>query len=143
MYRDLHDKGSVVIECPFDVTCDESGHKPCDGPCDEPYDLLHDAHDCQRYTLSGGAKFGADLLAYPGDPSEFHAQFTVRPVLPDVPINPILLKVILVIMPDVRCINAPFDLDPVCCSQHQEDRTLHVSICCWRPFRGWQSSVHG
>ncbi len=30
--------------------------------------------------MTGGIKFGADLMAYPGDPSLYHAQFCVRPV---------------------------------------------------------------
>lgn len=29
-------------------------------------------------TLTSGAKFGADYLAYPGDPAAYHASFTVR-----------------------------------------------------------------
>lgn len=41
-----------------------------------------------RYRLTGGSKFGADYLVYPGDPTLYHAQFCVRlmpfgqPVLP-------------------------------------------------------------
>ncbi|GAX82828.1 hypothetical protein CEUSTIGMA_g10254.t1 [Chlamydomonas eustigma] len=50
-----------------------------------------DLHE-KGYTLSGGAKFGADLLAYPGHPSDYHAQFTVRPMCPETSINPMLLK---------------------------------------------------
>jgi len=42
--------------------------------------------------MSSGPKFGADLLAYPGDPSLFHAQFTVRVVPPGQPICPTALK---------------------------------------------------
>lgn len=42
--------------------------------------------------MTGGAKFGADMLAYPGDPSLYHAQFTVRMVQHDAPLNPMLLK---------------------------------------------------
>ena len=26
------------------------------------------------FTLTGGIKFGADMMAYPGDPSLYHAQ---------------------------------------------------------------------
>ena len=29
-------------------------------------------------TLTTGIKFGADFLAYPGDPMAYHASFTVR-----------------------------------------------------------------
>ena len=47
---------------------------------------------CCRYAMSVGPKFGADLMAYPGDPSLFHAQFTVRVVEEEMPINPTALK---------------------------------------------------
>lgn len=42
----------------------------------------------RSYRLTGGSKFGADFLVYPGDPSLYHAQFCVRllpfrqPILP-------------------------------------------------------------
>ena len=32
----------------------------------------------RRYRITGGSKFGADFLVYPGDPTLFHAQFCVR-----------------------------------------------------------------
>ncbi|MEW5319789.1 MAG: hypothetical protein WDW38_010917 [Sanguina aurantia] len=53
--------------------------------------VFRDLHD-KGFTMTGGAKFGADMLAYPGDPSLYHAQFTVRMVPHDQPLNPMLLK---------------------------------------------------
>lgn len=35
------------------------------------------------YFLTGGAKFGGDWLAYPGDPITYHAQFVVRVMVED------------------------------------------------------------
>ena len=63
---------------------------------DSPTSLLRllvfsDLHS-KGYYLSGGVKFGSEFLAYPGDPSEYHAQFTVRPILPDSFVVPMLLK---------------------------------------------------
>lgn len=46
----------------------------------------------RSFTMTGGSKFGADMLAYPGDPSLYHAQFTVRLVPPGAAVNPMLLK---------------------------------------------------
>ncbi|KAG2499441.1 hypothetical protein HYH03_002388 [Edaphochlamys debaryana] len=43
------------------------------------YAVFEDLHD-KGFTLTGGLKFGADMLAYPGDPSLYHAQFTVRAI---------------------------------------------------------------
>ncbi|KAK3264554.1 hypothetical protein CYMTET_26715 [Cymbomonas tetramitiformis] len=40
------------------------------------------------YTMTGGTKFGADFLAYPGDPTAYHAQFAVRVCTPDATLNP-------------------------------------------------------
>lgn len=40
--------------------------------------------------VTGGSKFGGDFLAYPGDPSVFHAQFVVR-VLPTLAPLPVAL----------------------------------------------------
>ncbi|GFR44275.1 hypothetical protein Agub_g5480, partial [Astrephomene gubernaculifera] len=48
----------------------------------------------QGFVMTGGIKFGADMLAYPGDPSLYHAQFTVRPLLPGEALNPMLLKAV-------------------------------------------------
>ena len=41
--------------------------------------------------MTSGAKFGADFLAYPGDPMLFHAMYCVRVVPPDQPVRPVLL----------------------------------------------------
>jgi len=55
------------------------------------YSVFRDLHE-KGFMMSGGSKFGSDLLAYPGDPSLYHAQFTVRLILPGTPLNPMLLK---------------------------------------------------
>ena len=44
-----------------------------------------------RYCITGGSKFGALWLLYPGDPSLYHAQFTVRLVSADAPLDIVLL----------------------------------------------------
>ena len=43
------------------------------------------------YRLTGGSKFGADYLVYPGDPSLYHAQFCVRLLPYEQPILPAML----------------------------------------------------
>lgn len=43
------------------------------------------------YRLTGGSKFGADFLLYPGDPTLFHAQFCLRLVPLDAPLDAVLL----------------------------------------------------
>ncbi|KXZ45911.1 hypothetical protein GPECTOR_49g495 [Gonium pectorale] len=48
----------------------------------------------QGFMMTGGIKFGSDMLAYPGDPSLYHAQFTVRPVPPGAALNPMVLKAV-------------------------------------------------
>ncbi|KAF5833698.1 hypothetical protein DUNSADRAFT_9931 [Dunaliella salina] len=49
---------------------------PASSAQDLRFRLFRDMH-AQGYALSAGPKFGADLLAYPGDPSLFHAQVKV------------------------------------------------------------------
>ena len=44
-----------------------------------------------RYFITGGSKFGADYLVYPGDPSLYHAQYCVRVVEPSTCFSPALL----------------------------------------------------
>jgi hypothetical protein len=44
-----------------------------------------------RYCITGGSKFGAHWLLYPGDPSLYHAQFAVRLAPPDAPLDVVLL----------------------------------------------------
>lgn len=46
-----------------------------------------------RYALSAGPKFGAHLLAYPGDPCLFHAQFGVRVLDENAPMAPQVRRV--------------------------------------------------
>ncbi|KAI7835924.1 hypothetical protein COHA_010185 [Chlorella ohadii] len=45
----------------------------------------------RRYRLTGGSKFGADYLIYPGDPTLYHAQFCVRLLPYRQPITPSML----------------------------------------------------
>lgn len=44
-----------------------------------------------RFRITGGSKFGADYLVYPGDPTLYHAQFCVRLCDYHTPILPALL----------------------------------------------------
>lgn len=39
--------------------------------------VFMDLHDL-GYVLTDGVKFGGDFLAYPGDPTLYHAQFVIR-----------------------------------------------------------------
>ncbi|KAK2076916.1 hypothetical protein QBZ16_005144 [Prototheca wickerhamii] len=43
------------------------------------------------FRVTGGSKFGADYLIYPGDPTLYHAQFCVRLCDHDAPLLPALL----------------------------------------------------
>jgi len=43
------------------------------------------------FRITGGSKFGADFLLYPGDPTLYHAQFCVRLYPVDTPIVPAVL----------------------------------------------------
>lgn len=52
---------------------------------------MHESLACGRYCISGGSKFGALWLLYPGDPSLYHAQYTVRVVPPSTPLDIVLL----------------------------------------------------
>ena len=45
----------------------------------------------RRFRITGGSKFGSDFLAYPGDPTLYHAQFCVRTLAHDVPLLPAML----------------------------------------------------
>ena len=58
--------------------------------------LDHPSHPCRpfsphRFRVTGGSKFGADYLIYPGDPTLYHAQFCVRLCDHDAPLLPALL----------------------------------------------------
>lgn len=57
--------------------------------------LLNPAHSLHaavcRYRLTGGSKFGADYLVYPGDPTLYHAQFCVRLMPYRQPITPSMM----------------------------------------------------
>ncbi|KAL4440341.1 hypothetical protein ABPG75_003342 [Micractinium tetrahymenae] len=69
--------GQAVPEWTFPATQEER-HR---------YWVFRDLH-AKGYRLTGGSKFGADFLVYPGDPTLYHAQFCVRllpyrqPILP-------------------------------------------------------------
>ena len=52
--------------------------------------LLQYCWPCSFY-ITSGAKFGADFLAYPGDPMLFHAMYCVRVAPPHQCILPVLL----------------------------------------------------
>ena len=53
--------------------------------------VFADLHS-RGFSVTGGAKFGGDFLAYPGDPHLYHAQYVVRVVLPDQVLNPSVLQ---------------------------------------------------
>ena len=57
--------------------------------------LLNPVHSLHaavcRYRLTGGSKFGADYLVYPGDPTLYHAQFCVRLLPYRQPITPSMM----------------------------------------------------
>ena len=52
--------------------------------------VFRDLHQ-RGFRITGGSKFGADFLLYPGDPSLYHAQFCVRLMPRGAPILPALL----------------------------------------------------
>ena len=54
------------------------------------YRVFLDLHT-RGFTLTSGAKFGGDYLAYPGDPALYHAQYTVRCVHHSAPQHPLAL----------------------------------------------------
>jgi tRNA-splicing endonuclease subunit Sen34 len=54
------------------------------------YIVFRDLHE-RGYKLTGGLKFGADYLVYPGDPTIYHAQLCVRLLPAEKPILPIML----------------------------------------------------
>jgi hypothetical protein len=54
------------------------------------YVVFRDLH-ARGFRITGGSKFGADFLLYPGDPTLYHAQFCVRLAPADRPIVPALL----------------------------------------------------
>jgi hypothetical protein len=50
---------------------------PATGEARDRYRVFRDLH-ARGLRATGGSKFGADLLLYPGDPGLYHAQFTCR-----------------------------------------------------------------
>lgn len=60
---------------------------PCTVEERHRYIVFKDLH-ARGFRLTGGSKFGADYLVYPGDPTVYHAQLCVRLVPPEAPILP-------------------------------------------------------
>ena len=58
----------------------------------------------RSYTMTSGAKFGGDFLAYPGDPLLYHAQFTVRCVRSDAAQHPLALAAAARMAHAARCV---------------------------------------
>lgn len=56
---------------------------PCDLPLPDNslmklrYMVFEDFHLRRKYCLTSGLKFGGDFLAYPGHPTETHAEFII------------------------------------------------------------------
>lgn len=63
---------------------------PCTTEERHRYIVFKDLH-ARGFRLTGGSKFGADYLVYPGDPTVYHAQLCVRLAPPETPILPALL----------------------------------------------------
>eukprot|EP00890_Picochlorum_soloecismus_P001391 jgi/Picsp_1/2252/NSC_05716-R1_trna-splicing endonuclease subunit sen34-like len=55
------------------------------------YLVFRDLHK-RGFSITAGSKFGADFLLYPGDPTQFHAQFCVRMMRSDEPLVPCYLS---------------------------------------------------
>lgn len=55
------------------------------------YLVFKDLHK-RGFSITAGSKFGADFLLYPGDPTQFHAQFCVRIMRDDEPLVPCYLS---------------------------------------------------
>jgi tRNA splicing endonuclease len=64
---------------------------------------LHARPAHRSYTMTSGAKFGGDFLAYPGDPLLYHAQFTVRCLRADAPQHPLGLAAAARMAHAARC----------------------------------------
>lgn len=60
-------KSKIPVAWPFPATTDER-HR---------YFVFRDLHR-RGFRITGGSKFGADFLLYPGDPCLYHAQLCVR-----------------------------------------------------------------
>ena len=52
--------------------------------------IFKDLHQ-RGFRITGGSKFGADFLLYPGDPTLYHAQLCVRVLAYDTPLLPAML----------------------------------------------------
>jgi len=55
------------------------------------YLVFRDLHK-RGFSITAGSKFGADFLLYPGDPTQFHAQFCVRIMRDDESLVPCYLS---------------------------------------------------
>jgi tRNA splicing endonuclease len=80
--------------------------------------LTPPALDNHRFTLTSGAKFGGDFLAYPGDPALYHAQYTVRCVNHASPQHPLALAAATRMAHAARCASNGMWLSalPICVS---------------------------
>ena len=67
------------------------------------YRVFADLH-ARGYTMTSGAKFGGDYLAYPGDPLLYHAQYTVRCLHGSTPLHPLALAAAARMAHAARCV---------------------------------------
>ena len=67
------------------------------------YRVFADLH-ARGYTMTSGAKFGGDYLAYPGDPLLYHAQYTVRCLQGSTPLHPLALAAAARMAHAARCV---------------------------------------
>ncbi len=66
------------------------------------YRVFADLH-ARGYTMTSGAKFGGDYLAYPGDPLLYHAQYTVRCLRGSTAVHPLALSAAARMAHAARC----------------------------------------
>ena len=97
------------------------------------YRVFADLH-ARGYTMTSGAKFGGDYLAYPGDPLLYHAQYTVRCLHGSTPLHPLALAAAARMAHAARCVAS---LRCAVCA-HAEARRAAGSTwcspqCCRRP----------
>lgn len=88
VFLDLHTRGCAFTMIPQMMSTD-AHTSPSSAAC--------------RFTLTSGAKFGGDFLAYPGDPALYHAQYTVRCVQHSAPQHPLALAAATRMAHAARC----------------------------------------
>jgi len=95
------------------------------------YRVFADLH-ARGYTMTSGAKFGGDYLAYPGDPLLYHAQYTVRCLHGSTPLHPLALAAAARMAHAARCV-------PRLCravgAQAEPRRTAGSTWCSHQCFR--------